>query len=1249
MWTQQQKLTPADGTDSDAFGWSVVIEDNTIAVGSKNNQSLGAVYVFTKSETAWSQQQKLTSPNAQSWDEFGHALGLFDNTLAVAAPYDRSTATHGAVYLYQLCDSPGSPPTRLTSPEPGAVPKFGLAVAVSGATVMVGLDQNYAAVQGKVFAFPRTGTTGPLGMAQCESSIIVNQTSDEEDADINNDKCDVDVNQAGDQCTLRAAIQTANHVAGADTINFNIPGGGTRTISPISQLPVFSEKVTLDATTQPGYDGTPLIELAGSTSFGGIGFLAGSADSELRGMAINGFATGVGIATSGVKIEKCYFGLSPNGMPAGAPTAQMIGIDIRGGAATNNTIGGLDDLRNVISNNQFGITISEGASANHVIGNRIGTNIGGTSAVANEFGIVIDAASNNRIGDDTGDVGNLISGNTSGGIVIQNGAANNIIADNYIGTDVSGNSAIGNLLGIGLNASTNNRIGVESGTNGNLISGNNGAGVILQGNSNTNIVASNLIGTNSDGTGAVPNGGGVIIIDSDSNRIGTDGGASATNGNTISGNTSVGVTIQTNSSANLIAGNKIGTEANGAEALGNGQHGMFIDTGSSGNAIKYNIIGGHTGTESGGIIFGAASGADNSCSFNAIGVASLTGTTDIANRTGIVIYADGEKIGVDGANVIGHNLNAGIWIRAVEGSNPTVENNVVMNNLVGTNGTDDIGNTQYGIWLNGATANNTVAENIVSGNDGFGIALTDGADNNTIRGNFVGVNRTGTSALANGGGIWVRQSSNNKLDTNLVSGNPLGILIGTDIGFGPTPTAPAGVAIGTNSYTTANELFGNVVGLNAARNAAIPGCSIGIAVGENARSNQIGTATGPYNFVSGNDTDIGYGIFLGTLTASPAEDLLPRSNTFQKNLVGLGGDLHSTIANKIGFVLLKAVQNTIGGTSNETANIIVANTPEGISLREGANENTFLRNFLGVLPPGFGMGPERLTVQAPNGTGYGNTGDGVLIEDGASNNTLGGSTPDTGLVIANNGGNGIKLASTAGNGNRFGSNSIYDNALSGISMGEGGFVENDPADPDVGPNKLQNYPTFTVDISSGDVIVGYQVDSAPENSTYGASGIYVEFFEADGTGAGQHFLGNDHYLLTDYTNGTPGTRQLNLGNAAALGIVAGDSLTATATDAEGNSSEFAPAVNIPTGPPVTISGRVLAPDGRGIRDATVIMFDSHNVQHRVRTNSFGSYRFDAVQSGQPYLLTASAKRYIFENQNIQPTGNLTNIDFTGIE
>jgi hypothetical protein len=64
--------------------------------------------------------------------------------------------------------------------------------------------------------------------------------------------------------SLRQAIADANASPGADVIQFNLPGGGVQTITPVSALPVVSDPVTLDGTTQPGYAGTPLVYLNGN-------------------------------------------------------------------------------------------------------------------------------------------------------------------------------------------------------------------------------------------------------------------------------------------------------------------------------------------------------------------------------------------------------------------------------------------------------------------------------------------------------------------------------------------------------------------------------------------------------------------------------------------------------------------------------------------------------------------------------------------------------------------------------------------------------------------------------------------------------------------------------------------------------------------------------------------------------------------------------------------------------------------------
>src|SRR6476661_9463090 len=75
-------------------------------------------------------------------------------------------------------------------------------------------------------------------------------------ADTNDNVCDAD-------CSLREAIIAANNNPGQDTIAFSI-GSGPKTISPTSALPTISESVIIDGTTQPGFAGSPIIELDGS-------------------------------------------------------------------------------------------------------------------------------------------------------------------------------------------------------------------------------------------------------------------------------------------------------------------------------------------------------------------------------------------------------------------------------------------------------------------------------------------------------------------------------------------------------------------------------------------------------------------------------------------------------------------------------------------------------------------------------------------------------------------------------------------------------------------------------------------------------------------------------------------------------------------------------------------------------------------------------------------------------------------------
>ena len=83
--------------------------------------------------------------------------------------------------------------------------------------------------------------------------------------------------------------------------------------------------------------------------------------------------------------------------------------------------------------------------------------------------------------------------------------------------------------------------------------------------------------------------------------------------------------------------------------------------------------------------------------------------------------------------------------------------------------------------------------------------------------------------------------------------------------------------------------------------------------------------------------------------------------------------------------------------------------------------------------------------------------------------------------------------------------------------------------------------------------------------------------------------------------------------------------------------------------PFSISGRVLTPDGLGLRNAVVTLIDTEGNARKVATSSLGFYQFDEISAAGKYTLTVSSRRYRFESKSLELTGNLANLDFTGLE
>ena len=496
--------------------------------------------------------------------------------------------------------------------------------------------------------------------------------------------------------SLRQAILDANGNSGADIIEFSI-GTGVQTIAPTSALPPIIDPVTIDGLTQPGgaaSGATPdlhtlLIVLDGSSAGGNVDAMHITGGSTtIRGLVINnwnpfGFHAIRLDTAGGNTVEDCFIGTNDAGsVDAGNGTAGVfivstspnntidaclisgnggcginlmstgntvtncfIGTNKAGTAAItndvagiilssdNNTIGGSGNL--ISGNTTHGIEISGGDNTT-VKGNKIGTDINGTAAIANGSDGINVIGMNNTVGGTNASDRNIISGNTSDGIGITGASSTgNLVEGNYIGLGADGATIIGNLnTGVTIDSGASaNTIGGSTSSSRNVISGNGSAGVYIDGTNN--VVQGNFIGTDATGTLDRGNSGeGVGILDSNN----TIGGTASGEGNVISGNGGAGVCIDA-STNNIVQGNLIGTQADGVSALGNADEGVEI----SGDD---NTIGGTT------------PGAGNTIAFNStVGVAVGNGGTGNAILSNSIFSNTQLGINLDFAGVTGNDVD----------------------------------------------------------------------------------------------------------------------------------------------------------------------------------------------------------------------------------------------------------------------------------------------------------------------------------------------------------------------------------------------------------------------------------------------------------------------------------------------------------------------------------------------------------------------------------------------------------------
>lgn len=424
------------------------------------------------------------------------------------------------------------------------------------------------------------GETGEFGSVALGHTV--NSTND-----VNDGTCNAT------HCSLREAINAVNGGSGQTVIQFVI-GTGAQTIS-VTGLPVLTAGfVSIDGSSQPGYAGVPLIRVDGGGG-GGHGLELTGGNDQVRALMITRYGgSGIHINGGGQNIiEGNYVGTDGTN-----DLGNFVGVRVQSGSGSPNIIGGDTAAeRNVISgNDNAGVFVT--AHPTLVFGNYIGVNAAGTAAIANSAqGVYLNTVVGAAVGGGGPGTGNVISGNTDAGVLIdQPGTDLNVVQGNIIGLNAAGTAAVPNNAGVRLSGNAQqNTIGAAVTGYRNIISGNTFAGVELTGSDTKfNVVDGNYIGTDITGTAGIGNGTyGIFLTGStQANDIGVIG-------NLVSGNVSHGIYLNGFLVVlNDIYGNDIGVNIIG-DPLPNNGHGIFIegsgnDVGdrsltNAGNTIAYNL------------------------------------------------------------------------------------------------------------------------------------------------------------------------------------------------------------------------------------------------------------------------------------------------------------------------------------------------------------------------------------------------------------------------------------------------------------------------------------------------------------------------------------------------------------------------------------------------------------------------------------------------------------------------------------
>jgi trimeric autotransporter adhesin len=743
--------------------------------------------------------------------------------------------------------------------------------------------------------------------------------------------------------------------------------------------------------------------------------------------------------------------------------------------------------------------------------------------------------------------GFVINGFAYAGVMIER-ARYYRVQTNFIGTNAAGTEAVPNGYGVVLRNTFSTFIGGMDANQGNVISGNTADGINIQDDdsvhgSGSNRVLGNYIGLNAAGTAALGNGGnGILVDESQGTSIGEPAWAGGKN--IISGNALNGIYLKNlNDEYTTIRKNFIGTDVSGTTLLGNGLNGILVD-----NAVQVQIGYAQRG-DSANII--AGNGQNGIQYLGATSIQTDISWNSFFDNTGLAI-----ELGSDGVTP-NDNLDTDTGPSTLQ--NYPMLTKALASPTQGINITGTLHsqpNTPYAIDFFSSPSCDPSGYGEGKNYVASGFVTTDASGNATflVHSNFGQTPGQYITALASKSRMSIPGYGSHdmsefsaciqSLDAAHI-GYTFTVNTTNDVNDGVCDDAhcsfreaiiQAFISIGQD-----NILF-NIPGQGqhtiSLSTESLPGLLNSVIIDGTSQPGYAGT---PLIVIAGTNPaycnlkiTADFNVIRGLVMSGDCflyvdgDDNIIQGNYFGTNAAGSAG-----IWVQGGGLLVEGYRNIIGGTNPVERNIVVA-SEGGFKVR--GNHNRVQGNYVGV----------DVTGQIV----LGNNLSGIVIE--GDDNLIGGTTPGAGNIVAGGKYVGVKLPYGDGINNGILGNSIFANTLNGIDL-DGHTVNsarlNDPGDVDDGPNHFQNGPLLDLAAKNGSLFSIKGTLNSTADSTF-----RLEFFASPacdiwGFGEGQIYLG-----FTNVTTGADGNVAFE--TELPVDVLPGYAITATATDADNNTSEF---------------------------------------------------------------------------------------------